>query len=74
MNAQKLSDSSLAPSSFAHATVSTMRNSVRPFGESGRRRIVLSDQPPPAGDGARWRKPPIAPFGASAIASTVPGT
>ena len=47
-----------------------MRNSVSPFGASGRRRIVLSDQPPPAGDGARWRKPPTRPSASSASAST----
>ena len=55
---QKFSETSFTSCSFAHASVSTIRYSVRPFGESGLRRIVLSDQPPPpATVGARWRKP-----------------
>ena len=74
MNAQKLSETSATSSVFAHASISTMRNSVSPFGTSGRRRIVLRDHPPPAGVGARWRKPPTLPSSSSATANTVPGT
>ena len=74
MNTQKFSDISLTSCSFAHASVSTMRNSVSPFGVSGARRIVLSDQPPPAAVGARWRKPPTRPFSHTASVKTVPGT
>jgi lysylphosphatidylglycerol synthetase-like protein (DUF2156 family) len=44
VSAQKLSESSLAPSAFAQSAVSTIRNSVRPFGVSRRvlRRALLS--------------------------------
>ena len=45
---------------------------MRPFGVSGRRRIVVSDQPPPAGDGARCMKPPTRPP-VPATANIVPG-
>src|SRR3954454_15516644 len=72
----ELRESSLAPISRAQASVSTTRNSVRPFGALGQRRIALNDPPPPlpaCSEGARWRKPPSRPSASSARASMVPG-
>ncbi len=42
-NTEKLSETSRTPCSRAHAIVSTIRNSIRPFGVSCRRRIDASE-------------------------------